>query len=72
LFDEKILRPDQTMGELLDSIPYYWKGITIKQLAAHQSGIWIADFSKAKPRRKPSNWPKRNAWNTNRARVPST
>lgn len=48
LFDEKILLPDQTLGELLDSIPYYWKSITIKQLAAHQSGIWIADFSKAK------------------------
>ncbi len=48
LFDEKVLSPDQTLGELLDSIPYYWKGITIRQLAAHQSGIWIADFWKAK------------------------
>ncbi len=48
LFDEKVLLPDQTLGELLDSIPYYWKGITIKQLAAHQSGIWIADFHRAK------------------------
>ncbi|RNI26858.1 serine hydrolase domain-containing protein [Rufibacter latericius] len=43
LFDEKILRPDQTMGELFDSIPYYWKPITVKQLAAHQSGIWIGN-----------------------------
>ena len=48
LFDQKILLPEQTLGELLDSIPYYWKPITIKQLAAHQSGIWIADFAKAK------------------------
>ncbi len=47
LFDEKILLPEQTLGEVLDSIPYYWKEITIQQLAAHQSGIWIADFSKA-------------------------
>ncbi len=48
LFDEKVLLPEQTMGELLDSIPYYWKPITLQQLAAHQSGIWIADFAKLK------------------------
>jgi CubicO group peptidase (beta-lactamase class C family) len=48
LFDEKILLPEQTLGELLDSIPYYWQPITIAQLAAHQSGIWIADFGRAK------------------------
>jgi CubicO group peptidase (beta-lactamase class C family) len=48
LFDEKILLPEQTLGELLDSIPDYWKLITIQQLAAHQSGIPMADFSKAK------------------------
>jgi CubicO group peptidase (beta-lactamase class C family) len=48
LFDEKVLLPNQTMGELLDTIPYYWKPITIQQLASHQSGIWIADFGKAK------------------------
>ncbi|MGV3540559.1 MAG: serine hydrolase domain-containing protein [Rufibacter sp.] len=48
LFDEKILLPTQTLGELLDSIPYFWKPITVQQLAAHQSGIWIGSFSKAK------------------------
>ncbi|WP_210463304.1 serine hydrolase domain-containing protein [Rufibacter roseolus] len=48
LFDEKILLPGQTMGELLDSIPANWKPITIQQLAAHQSGINIADFSRTK------------------------
>lgn len=48
LFDDKILLPEQTLGEVLDSIPYYWKEITIQQLAAHQSGIWITDFSKAR------------------------
>jgi D-alanyl-D-alanine carboxypeptidase len=48
LFDEKILLPNQTLGELLDTIPYYWKDISIQQLAAHQSGIWIADFGKAR------------------------
>jgi CubicO group peptidase (beta-lactamase class C family) len=48
LFDEKILLPEQTLGELLDSIPDYWKPITIQQLAAHQSGIPMADFAKAR------------------------
>lgn len=47
LFEEKIILPEQTLGELFDSIPYYWNDITIKQLASHQSGIGIADFSKA-------------------------
>ncbi len=48
LIDAGLLSPDQTIGELQDSIPYYWRSITIRQLAAHQSGIWIADFSKPK------------------------
>lgn len=48
LFDQKILFPSQTLGELLDSIPDNWKSITLAQLAAHQSGIGIADFAQAK------------------------
>ena len=48
LFDEKILLPEQTLGQLLDSIPNYWKPITIQQLAAHQSGIPMAEFWQAK------------------------
>lgn len=47
LFDKGLLRPDQTLGELIDSVPEFWKRITVLQLAAHQSGIKIADFSKA-------------------------
>ena len=47
LFDQKLLEPDQTLGNLLDSIPDQWKNITILQLAAHQSGIKIGDFSGA-------------------------
>lgn len=47
LFDQKLLKPDQTLGSLLDSIPVEWKNITILQLAAHQSGIKIGDFSGA-------------------------
>ena len=46
LFEEQLLLPDQTLGELLDSLPDYWKNISIKQLASHQSGIGMADFSK--------------------------
>lgn len=47
LFDNGLLKPDQTLGELLDSVPADWQRITVLQLAAHQSGIKIADFSKA-------------------------
>jgi CubicO group peptidase (beta-lactamase class C family) len=47
LFDNGLLHPQQTLGALLDSVPSAWKGITIMQLAAHQSGIKMADFSKA-------------------------
>ncbi|WP_224996967.1 serine hydrolase [Cesiribacter sp. SM1] len=47
LFEEKILLPEQKLEELLDSIPSSWQGITVKQLASHQSGIGMADFSKA-------------------------
>ncbi len=48
LFDQKILLPEQTLGELLDAVPHEWKPITVAQLAAHQSGIGMADFSSAK------------------------
>ncbi|AHM60317.1 penicillin-binding protein, beta-lactamase class C [Flammeovirgaceae bacterium 311] len=47
LFEEKILLPEQKLEELLDSIPASWHGITVKQLASHQSGIGMADFNKA-------------------------
>jgi D-alanyl-D-alanine carboxypeptidase len=47
LFDNHLLRPSQKLGELIDSIPMEWKDITLLQLAAHQSGIKIGDFSKA-------------------------
>ncbi|MDO1450803.1 serine hydrolase domain-containing protein [Rhodocytophaga aerolata] len=47
LFEEKLLLPEQKLKELLDSIPPQWNEITIKQLASHQSGIAMADFSKA-------------------------
>ena len=47
LFDQKLLSPGQTLGSLLDSIPEDWKNITILQLAAHQSGIKIGNFSGA-------------------------
>jgi CubicO group peptidase (beta-lactamase class C family) len=47
LFDQKLLEPGQKLGSLLDSIPDDWKNITIFQLAAHQSGIKIGDFSGA-------------------------
>ncbi len=46
LFDSKILAPNTTLKEITDSIPEKWKEITILQLAAHQSGIKIANFSK--------------------------
>jgi D-alanyl-D-alanine carboxypeptidase len=45
LFDEEILKPEQTLSEFLDSIPEGWKNITILQLASHQSGIRMIDFS---------------------------
>lgn len=47
LFDAGLLQPQQTLGTLLPQSPQAWKAITIQQLAAHQSGIKIADFSKA-------------------------
>lgn len=47
LFEEKLFLPEQKLQDLLDSIPPQWNEITIKQLASHQSGIGIADFSKA-------------------------
>lgn len=47
LFDNKFLQPNQTLDELIDSVPVEWKKITVQQLAAHQSGIKIANFSKA-------------------------
>ncbi len=46
LFDAKILAPNTTIKEITDSIPEKWKDITILQLASHQSGIKIANFSK--------------------------
>ena len=45
LFDQHLLRPDQTLGELIDSVPGAWKNITVLQLAAHQSGIRMADMT---------------------------
>jgi len=48
LFDEKIVSPNTTLKELTDSIPEKWKNITLLQLASHQSGIKIANFSNAK------------------------
>lgn len=45
LFDNKILAPNTTLKEITDSIPKKWRDITILQLAAHQSGIKIANFS---------------------------
>jgi CubicO group peptidase (beta-lactamase class C family) len=48
LFDMGLLKPEQSIGDFIDSIPAAWKEITVLQLAAHQSGIQIADFSKAK------------------------
>lgn len=51
LFDNAILRPGETLSEIMDSIPDSWKNITILQLAAHQSGIKIEDFSNAKTSR---------------------
>jgi len=47
LFDDKILNQDATISQYIDSIPLAWKNITILQLASHQSGIAIADYSKA-------------------------
>lgn len=48
LFDNEILNPDHLISAFIDSIPESWKQITILQLASHQSGIKIADFSKTK------------------------
>lgn len=48
LFDHKILSPNTTIKELVDSVPEKWKDITILRLAAHQSGIKLVDFSKWK------------------------
>ncbi|MDF2157046.1 serine hydrolase domain-containing protein [Algoriphagus sp. CAU 1675] len=39
MHQEGLLSLDDPMGSYLDSIPDSWKGITIRQLAAHQSGI---------------------------------
>ncbi|RDC62745.1 serine hydrolase domain-containing protein [Adhaeribacter pallidiroseus] len=51
LFDKKILLPEQTLGELLDSIPYFGKPITIKQLAINpRFGLLILE--KLKPQKK--------------------
>lgn len=47
LFDQGLLRPDQTLGTLLPQSPQAWKDISIRHLAAHQSGIKMADFTKA-------------------------
>jgi len=44
LFDAGKLRPDQTLGELLDSVPDFWKQISLRQLLAHQSGIGLDNF----------------------------
>jgi len=46
LFDLGLLKPDTTIKDLVDNIPSGWENITIMHLAAHQSGIKIADFSK--------------------------
>lgn len=48
LFDAEVLKPEQTLKELIDSIPSEWNKITVLQLATHQSGIKIAEFIKAK------------------------
>ncbi len=45
LFDDNLLKPEQTLSSFLDSIPDSWKNITILQLAAHQSGIRMIDIS---------------------------
>jgi len=47
LFDLGILKPETTIKDLVDNIPSGWENITIMHLVAHQSGIKIADFSKA-------------------------
>jgi CubicO group peptidase (beta-lactamase class C family) len=47
LFDQGLLQPQQTLGTLLPQAPAAWKDISIRQLAAHQSGIKMADFTKA-------------------------
>lgn len=47
LFDSGLLKPETTIKDLVDNIPAGWENITIMQLASHQSGIKIADFSKA-------------------------
>ncbi|GAB3840553.1 serine hydrolase domain-containing protein [Hymenobacter jeollabukensis] len=55
LIDKGLLSPDETIGQLQDSIPYYWRDITIRQLASHQSGIWIAKFGPTKTSREAFN-----------------
>lgn len=46
MFDTGLLTPDIKLSSLIDSIPETWKNITVLQLANHQSGIKIGNFSK--------------------------
>ncbi|HEX2534337.1 MAG TPA: serine hydrolase domain-containing protein [Chitinophagaceae bacterium] len=48
LFDAGLLRPGDRLGNLIDSVPEAWKDITVRQLAAHQSGLKFTDFSGAR------------------------
>ncbi|MGE8426737.1 MAG: serine hydrolase domain-containing protein [Sphingobacterium sp.] len=48
LFDKGVLAPQTTLSELIKEIPDTWKNITVLQLANHQSGIKMGNFSEAK------------------------
>jgi len=48
LFNKGVLTPQTRLSELIKDIPDTWKDITVLQLANHQSGIKMGNFSEAK------------------------
>lgn len=46
LFDQDMLKPGDPISKYIDSVPKEWEKINILQLASHQSGIRISDYSK--------------------------
>lgn len=46
LFDQYLLKPGDPISKYIDSVPKEWEKINILQLASHQSGIKISDYSK--------------------------
>ncbi len=48
LFSKGLLSPESKLENLIDSIPDNWRNITLLQLATHQSGIKMGNFSEAK------------------------